>query len=236
MIRSWGELRFRLLKSNRLKYRGLVVPIDRDLVPKAVIKQLLRGQYEVPEIEAALALIRPDDRVLELGTGLGVVSALVAQKLTRGKVLTFDGNPNLQPSIKALHRANGITNVTPRHGLVQGGAGAGTATFHLNVNFPEGSIASARGSTETIDVPVESWDAVVEAFRPTVLICDIEGAEVDLLPAVSLDGLRAVVIELHPDVVPADRLAALKKTLGDGGLVARDDLASGTVVAYVRQP
>ncbi|WP_102107732.1 FkbM family methyltransferase [Oceaniglobus roseus] len=233
-MRSLREYWHRLRRPDRLTYRGLTVPIDRDFVPKAVVKQLLRDDYETPEIDAALALVRPDDRVLEIGSGLGVVSGLVARRLSSGRVLTFDANPHLQPRLAALHRLNAISNVETRHGILMRAPSAPTVTFHLNRHFPEGSVAGGAGTVEAIEVPVHDWDGVRADFAPNVLICDIEGAEADLLVGAELGGIRALVIELHPEVVPAPRLAALETFLGKAGFTPRPDLAAGTVVAWER--
>lgn len=59
-----------------LDFRGLKVPVAGIHVTRTVWKHLFKGGYERPEIEAMLALTRPCDRILELGTGMGIVSGV----------------------------------------------------------------------------------------------------------------------------------------------------------------
>lgn len=43
------------------------------------IERINTGKYEGQEIEGVLALVTPEDRVLELGAGIGVVGAIIAK-------------------------------------------------------------------------------------------------------------------------------------------------------------
>lgn len=227
MYREWV-----IRTARSITYRGIDVPLTGDHMIQPVVRQLFGDAYEVPEITALLAVVRPGDQVLELGTGLGIVTALAARAAQGGKVLTFEANPALIAPAAALFAQNQIGNVEARHGVMTDGPGGGTLTFHLAEYFPEGSLA--KKGVGVIEVPTWSAAETVKDFRPDVLICDIEGAEGDLLPTLDLSRLRAAVIELHPHILSRPAVARIYDHLSRHGLYPAIEHSSGTVVVFQR--
>lgn len=224
-IARWG---------GQVSYRGLVVPLDLGVVPDAVIEQLIGNRYEVPEIVAMLSLLRPDDRLLELGSGLGVTSTLAARALPQGRVWTVEANPCLADQIRSVHDANGVHNVERWSGAVTHSDEAGAVDFHLHEMFPESSIRRSEQTVDVVSVPLIAWSQVMRDFAPSVLVCDIEGAEGELIPRVNLAGIRAVVVELHPQMLTHEEVRAVVVKLFDDGFVPRFDLWSGAVAVFER--
>ncbi len=227
LYRDWA-----IRTAKRIAYRGITVPLTGDHMIRPVVVQLFSDAYEVPEITALQAVVRPGDRVLELGTGLGIVTALAARAAQGGKVLTFEANPALIAPAAALFSQNQIGNVEARHGVITDGPGGGTLSFHLAEFFPEGSLA--KKGVGVIEVPTWSAAETVKDFHPDVLICDIEGAEGDLLPALDLSSLRAAVIELHPHILSGTAVARIYGHLFQHGLFPAIEHSSGTVVVFQR--
>lgn len=166
-------------------------------------RRIAEGRYEADEIAGALAVVRPGDRVLELGAGLGVVSAVVAARAQPAAVLSYEANPELIPHIRALHAANGLSDrIELRNAVLTAGPDQPpTRTFHLRTSFLGSSlIDDETRETRPVEVPTADVEAVLAEFRPDVLIVDIEGGELELLTQTRLRGIRALVIELHPKV------------------------------------
>jgi FkbM family methyltransferase len=229
------EIRFHVLKQrDRVPYRDIMVPLDHDMVPWPVVKQLLRDAYEVPEIEAVMALVRPDDRIVELGSGLGVVSTLLGRAVPEGRVVTVEANPGLQAQIRSVHEANGVQNVERLSGIVTAGTEEGTTGFFIHKFFPEGSQRESELSRERIEVPLIPWGRLCRDFAPTFLLCDIEGGEAELLPALEYGGIRVIVVELHPAMLSKEEIRRIFARLIGEGFVPRVELSSETVVAFER--
>ncbi|MEL7131410.1 MAG: FkbM family methyltransferase [Pseudomonadota bacterium] len=166
------------------------------------IRRMNEGRYEGEEIQGALSVVQPGDRVLELGAGLGVVGAVIAKNAKPEAVLSFEANPNLIPHIKDLHKINDLEDVMEvRHEVITAGPDQpDQVTFHLRTSFLGSSlIEHETRRTTAVEVPATSYDTVINAFRPDVLIMDIEGGELDLLRHANLRGIRAIVLEFHPD-------------------------------------
>lgn len=235
MIRAMGRLSWPFHRLWReLRFRGVRVPMQGFSISLPVWKRLFRGDYEKPEVDAVLALLRDGDRVMELGGGLGVVSGVAMAARRSVALRTFDGNPEMVSRIRALHALNNFNDCEARHEIVLSNPTKPSMTFHLHQSFAESSLAPLDNPAGAVEVPVVAFADVVTRFAPDMLICDIEGAEADLFNGIDLSAFRAVVIELHPALIPAEAIARIFSTCIDAGLAPRIDLAAGTVVAFER--
>ena len=85
-----------------------------------------------------------------------------------------------------------------------------------------------------ITSPMRSIAKVVAEFNPSVLVMDTEGMEAELLPACPLTGVRALVVEVHPDVIGTDGIARLGRHLQNCGFALADQLSSGDTQTWTR--
>jgi len=91
-------------RSRRLWMRRLRIPLtlrggvkinSHRIQSQWIADSLIKGRYEFDEASSLDALIQPDDRILELGSGLGYVACLAGKKAHRGQVLSFEANPKM---------------------------------------------------------------------------------------------------------------------------------------------
>ena len=208
---------------------GLKVPASPFLT-ETRIRRIRAARYEGEEIRAALALIGRGDRVLELGAGLGIVGALTALRAQPEAVLSYEANPALVPHIQALYRANGLTDrIAVRNAVLWAGPDRPErVAFHVHNSYLGSSLA-AGARTQPVEVATEDFAAVRAAFRPTVLVADIEGAELALLEHADLTGIRAVVMEFHPGVYGPDGMKRAKDILRAQGFARRHAVSTRMV-------
>ena len=227
-----GSMRGAYPPEDCIKSRGILFPKDGKVMRGRIRGMLRDGHYEAKETEAVLKIVTPEDTVLELGAGIGYMSALVARNRNVRAVHAFEANPDLVPYIESVYRANGLDNATVTHAIL--GPRKGQADFHVRKNLLTSSMEEIAGtkvlSVET--VPVLSADTVMKQVQPTVLICDIEGAEARLIPAMDLSGLRAVIIELHPQFIRQDGVQAVFEAMSTAGLTYFPKLSQGKVVTF----
>ena len=181
---------------------GVKVP-QSELMNEIRIDRINQSRYEGQEIAGALAVITPNDRVLELGAGIGLVGAVAAKACKAEAVLSFEANPTLIPHIQALYDLNDICErIEVRNEILISDPDMPAALpFFVTPSILGSSlIESTKRPTQSVDIPCAAYEDVRRDFRPTVLMIDIEGGELDFLRHANLDGLRAVVIEFHPDV------------------------------------
>ena len=241
--RAIGKVRFALIKRNpsrqTLSYHGLTIPLNRKGMSSDVVRAILCNSYEDPEIRGLQNVIRKGDRVLELGSGLGIVTALAAKATSAaGKVLSFEANPGMIPDTLAFLSNHDIDNVELRNAvLVPAAAEGDTREFHLASSFSVSSLLGGEGrrSREVISVRAEDLNKTMAEFAPDVLLCDIEGGELELIPALDASKLRAVVIELHTDRLSEEQLMRIRSALAGHGLLPGGPAPGGTVEVFIRQ-
>lgn len=215
---------------------GLRIP-HSPFLTETRIRRLEEGRYEGQEIQGALALVQPGDRVLDLGAGLGVVGAMTALHAAPDAVLSYEANPDLVPAIESLHRLNGLADrIELRNAVLWAGPDRPeTVTFYRHGSFLGSSLTpNAPERARPVAVATEPFEAVRAAFRPTVLIADIEGAEAELLEHADLSGIRAVVIEFHPKLYGRAGMRRCKAILERNGFVKREDVSTRQVWAAER--
>ena len=201
------------------------------------IARIAAARYEGDEIAGALHVTGPEDRVMELGAGLGLVGAVCAANAKPARVLSFEANPDMLPHINALYAENGLADrIEVRNQLVIAAPDRPeTQTFHVQNSFLGSSlIAKKNRRTREVSVPTVAFDAVRAELSPTVLICDIEGGELDLLRHADLSGLSAVVMEFHPEAYEIKGMRECKRILTQAGFEKVDAVSTRTVWTAVR--
>jgi hypothetical protein len=109
--------------------------------------------------------------------------------------------------------------------------------FYIRRNFLASSMdpeVEKSAITEEVAIPRHALGAVLEDLRPDLLVCDIEGAEADLLPAGDWSGLRAAVIELHPQWIGQAGVAAVFAAMARAGLTYFPMASEAKVVTFLR--
>ena len=215
-----------------LKCRGMRFPLDRAILPPRIRTLLREGAYEAKEATAVRKLVKADDVVMELGAGIGFMSTLVATKTPAKSVHSFEANPQLMPYIAQVHAENNVTNAHVTNAVL--GDQDGTAPFYIRKNFLASSLDPMEDAEDCtrVEVPTRDVNAVIKELQPSVLICDIEGAEADLLPQMDLTGLRAVVIETHPQWIGKAGMQKVFRCMDAAGLVFFPRWSHGKVAVF----
>jgi FkbM family methyltransferase len=218
-------------------YEGLAVPTRRTGMITPIQLQIYHGEYERPEINGLSKVIRLGDRVLELGAGLGIITALAARIAgPKGRVLAYEANAALLDDTLAFFAANRITTVDLVNAVLVPESNPAPRQFHLAGSFAESSLLGADGRNPQgkVEVPAESLADVLASFRPDVLICDIEGAEAELLASLPPSTLRAAVVEMHPDRISSAQIQSIHDALAAQDLCRQEPGPGGTVVIYAK--
>jgi FkbM family methyltransferase len=217
-----------------IRSRGLKIPKHPGLTTGRVRGALRDGTYERKECDAVMRVVREGDRVLELGGGLGYVSSLIAVKKKPSQITTYEANPALIPYIRSVHEANGVVGVDLRNALLAPEAGD-PVPFYVRRNFLASSLdreADPDSIVEETRIMQHPVGPVLEDLRPDVLVCDIEGAEAQLLPAADWSSLRAAVIELHPQWIGQAGVQAVFDAMHRAGLTYFPKASEAKVVCF----
>jgi len=218
-----------------IRSRGMRFPKHADIIQGRVRKLLRTNGYEAKESEAALRVVKEGDVVLELGGGIGYMSTLVATKRAIKSVHSFEANPHLIPYIQKVHAANDVTNADVTNAIL--GPRKGSVDFYVRDPMLGSSMAVLEGEVDppSIKVDVLNANAVFKEIAPTVLICDIEGAEADLIPQLDLTGIRAAILETHPQWIGPTGINGIFKAFMDAGLAYYHRGSHGKVLCFRTQ-
>ena len=86
---------------------GIRLRIDASLAEGA-IRKILAGEHTQDERRLVLPALEPDDIVMKLGGGIGMLSIACAQKIGSERVFSYEANPTLRPLIDENYRLNGV--------------------------------------------------------------------------------------------------------------------------------
>ncbi len=217
-----------------LRSRGMKIPKHPQITTGRVRGAIKGETYERKECDAVMRMVQDDDVVLELGGGIGYMSTLIATHKKVRTVHTYEANPTLIPYIRSVHEANEVTNVTVHNALLADGPGE-PVPFYVRQNFLGSSMDKSIDENSIVSTEmIEQRDinAVLAELKPTVLVCDIEGAEAHLLPAADLSCLRVAIVELHPQWIGQAGVQAVFDTMHRAGLTYFPKASEAKVVSF----
>jgi FkbM family methyltransferase len=221
------------LSGARLRADGCTFIIPKDVTRRTWRACFLREGYEIHERALIARLVQPEDRVIELGACLGVVSCLTNKRLgDRTKHVVVEANPLC---IRSLYRNRELNQA----GFLIEHCAVDTkpeTTFYLHPRFIVGG-SLQRPTDRPVRLPAKSLRQLERERGPfSVLIIDIEGSEREVLED-SIDLLknyRLVIAEMHDWAIGAEGVERCRQILRDSGLEFVE--RSGIVEAWQRKP
>ena len=220
-------------KPNVIKQFGVRIAVNSDLFSKAMVEAIYSGRYEIQEAEILEQTIAADDRVLEIGAGIGFLACLAARFLNdaEDQLTVVEANPQLIPLIQQNLARNG-KGARVMHAIL-GGDDGGELPFYVVPDFWASSLEPQAGA-ERVFVPKRSFAGLVDAFSPTYLNVDIEGGEIELLKSEPLRSVKKILLELHPKQSGSLAASQLLASLIDRGF-ALDFSLSNQQVFFLRR-
>lgn len=179
-----------------LQVHGINVPITPAEVSPIIWQALTSGSYEAKEARAIFKAVRQGDRVLELGSGIGIITSIIG-KIPDVKVWAFEANPSTAALARRVIDANDLRNVVLSQGVLTAGEPC-SFRFYVRRDLWMSSMDEKQGPYEhAIDLYSANIDEFILQHRINVLVMDIEGAERDLLQSADLSGVERIFLELH---------------------------------------
>ncbi len=220
---SWFMCRYAFNKWKKID--GILIPVSIQY-GYSVIRFINSGEYEQGEINIIRNTLQENDVVLELGTGIGFISAYCAKKVGNENVYTFEANAALEEPIRALYRKN---NVRPQLTFALLGETAGTTIFYRNTqSFLASSISGNKEVRQEItQVQTLNLNQTISRIQPTYLMMDIEGGEYDIFKIIDFQTIQKIQFELHPEVLGEEKIAYIFKLLRDQYFVVDHRFSAG---------
>jgi FkbM family methyltransferase len=178
--------------------------IDTEKYSPALVDSLKSGAYEASERHLVGKILRSTDRVLELGTAVGVVTMMAARIVGPRCVMTYDANPAMIADARRNFAANGMGEISAHVGVLRNRGNwlddETEVDFFVSHDFWASRLHATRHDPDiasVIKVPLVCLESKIAEHQANVLICDIEGAEADLLVGADLQSIRSILMEIH---------------------------------------
>ncbi len=190
LIRDW--------KAGRIvTVHGVKLDVSARNVGPEIRAGVLSGVYEEPERELLNEALESNDRVLEFGGCIGYLSLLCAHVVGAENVLCYEPIPRAARALMTNFELNGCHPHFRQRAITVDG---GDVKLFAASNLMSSSLFR-RAEGEFITVASDRFDGVIGAWKPTILVVDVEGAECDLLPSSEMQGVSKIVLETHAKVV-----------------------------------
>lgn len=211
----WFMVRYSIYKWKDLE--GIKIPVYLKY-GYPVLRFIDNNEYEKSEISIIKATLTSEDVVLELGTGIGFVSAFCSKKIGSEKVYTFEANSSLKPAIYELYKKN---KVQPRLTFAMLGQTDKNEKFHKNKKsfLASSSQRNINEECDTVTVEKKDLNKVIEEISPTYLIMDIEGGEYDIFQSINFHTIKKIQFELHPLILGSEKVNSIFNRLLESNFV-----------------
>jgi FkbM family methyltransferase len=226
-LSKWLRYQYRVSLGTIATIEGIQIRLGRHMSPQ-LERAISRGGYERDQLRLIGLVLSPRDVVLEVGAGLGVISAFCAKRIGSERVFACEANPDLEPRIRETYALN---DVKPTLEMCAVSATAGRVIIHRSKRVPTSSMRQETDGARSLEVPGKAIGYLVDKVRPTLLIIDnIDGAEAELFDQAQLDGVTKIVLGLRERTlgeVKARRVRAALTALGfheDPRFSSRDHL------------
>lgn len=199
-----------------LTLHGITIPLTPDEVSPVIWQAIINGSYEAKEAKWVFKAVKQGDRVLELGSGIGVITSLIAT-IPNVQVWAFEANPSTAALAKRIIETNTDGNVVLSQGILAAGEPQ-DCRFYVRKDLWMSSMDKEQGPYEQeISLASANIDAFIADHNINVLVMDIEGAERDLLQKADLSGIERIFLELHDHLYGLAGIRDITQALADKG-------------------
>nr|WP_281722385.1 FkbM family methyltransferase [Nitrosomonas nitrosa] len=214
-----------------LSVHGVLVPVQPEEVSLEIWCALYTERYEANEALRVRHAVRPGDRVLELGAGIGVVTSIIAA-IEGVAVWSFEADPKTAALAQRVIDANGGDNVSLINGILAAGPPR-RISFFRRPAFWMSSAFAAQGPYESVlEIETRDIDAFVRTHQINTIVMDIEGAEVELLQNAKLAGVERIFVELHDHLYGLTGVEEITRAMTNKGLIYDPRGSSGPCVLF----
>jgi FkbM family methyltransferase len=212
-------------------HEGVVLPI-LPIISDKILKAISDGSYERNEVSQINRIIQDQERIIEIGVGLGFISTLVLKNPKTEQFLGFEANPQLIEPIRTVFEMNNV-NGEVVNAVLNHDQETREMDFYIRNDFWASSLEEKPwGYNEIIKVKTILFNSIIEEFKPTMIICDIEGGELALFRDACLIGVKKVYMEIHQQVLGRRGVRRLFDVMSSKGFHYDQWHSSGSVILF----
>jgi FkbM family methyltransferase len=184
---------------------GVAINVGDTNISTSIKNSIYGGGYEKAEREFLLKVIKPGDRFLEVGSGLGVLTTLACKIVGDENVRTFEAMPI---SIKLSEKTFEENSVSPdviKKAVVADDREKvtfyGWDAFWSSSSIERKELGEPKFRYEVLTARLS--DELIN-FRPDVCLIDAEGGEIEFVDDIIKVPPQWLILETHPKIYGQD--------------------------------
>lgn len=155
------------------------------------------GLHEFEDMSFLLHFLRTDDLFVDVGANIGSYTILSASE-SRAKTIAMEPVPSTFKNLMNNVYINEVQNLVEAYNLALGSK-EGTIQFTKDLDTVN-HVATGKAE-QTIEVPITTFDTLIQLQQPTLVKIDVEGFETEVIKgmssAITSPYLKAIIIELN---------------------------------------
>lgn len=214
---------------------GVTLPFDgpRDaaLILPEIRSRIVSGAYCADLLTQVDLAVKPGDRVLVIGAGLGTVSTAIAKRRGVKRVIAVEANPEIYPYLKRTHELNGVPWVETVNVVLDKGRKA-PVPFFARHDIRTSSLLEDYCSWQLATVvPCMDINLIIAEEQISLIVCEVPTGAAELLASANLDPVERILVSGGDDALSLREEHDVLSVLLDSGFEAEK---SGTTMMFGR--
>ena len=148
-------------------------PADAELITQEIRADICSGAYSADLLHLLPGAVRPGDRVLIIGAGLGAVSTAIARCRGVDLVIAIEADTRLLPYLDRVHAWNGVPEVEVANAVLADNK-HGRVPFFVRRDLSASSLLPDGQPWQTvIMVPFMGLSLILAEERISLMVCSI---------------------------------------------------------------
>ncbi|MCH8166950.1 MAG: hypothetical protein IIC03_03355 [Proteobacteria bacterium] len=176
-------------------------PADAELIIPEIRNRIVSGAYSADLLRQLDDTVRPADRVLVIGAGLGTASTLVAKHRGVKRVFAVEANTELCTYLARTHELNGVAWVETVNAVLGTGL-KGRLPFFARHDTRTSSLLPDECSWQRVMmIPCMDLNLILAEEKISLVICEIPSGAVALLASANLSTVDRILVGSGDDVL-----------------------------------
>lgn len=207
-------------------------PSDAALIIPEVRNDINSGGYSADLVRMLPGAVKPGDRVLVIGAGLGTVSSLIANIDGVGRVIAVEANPEVAAYLKRVHALNGVSWVETVNAVLCDVTKGCYVPFFARPDIRTSSLLSDECSwQQAVMVPGMDLNLILTEEQINLIVCEIPTAAAELLGTAELGAVERILVSSGDNFTDLREANEVRSLLSEQGF---DTEERGTALLFGR--
>lgn len=226
-----------MIEIETIEHFGVRLELDPAVMSPKMIAVMRASRFERQEAKQLDLILEDDEIVLEIGAGIGFISTLLTKSDKTKRVVSYEANPDLLPVIEktVLNNLNDKAGKhSVRNAILSNDMSHRNVAFYIHRDFWASSLLPLENPLRVDKIPMRSFNSALKEIRPTLIVCDIEGAELNLFTGAKLEGVKKIYLEIHQKKLGGSGIRDLFEVMHNHGFHYDQHHSNGAVVLFLR--